>query len=157
VNTHISTQKAKSLALFTSVATVLALSAMVATPWLAAPVYADPGNDDKKKECKDKVPKKEVCKPDKKKFKKFKFFIDNDSVTLENVKIEIDNGFDQVNKAVAVAKKGNAAAVVVAPVSINNAVVIQICVEDCHQETVVAQDNTNVIEVNIAQDGSVNF
>ncbi len=139
-----STPKTKSLVLFASVGTVLVLSAIMATPWLAA-TNADataPNNNNK---------------PPKFEKKKFQFNIDNDSAELKKVKITIDNGFDQVNKAVAVAKNGNAAAVVVAPVSINNAVVIQVCAGDCHQETVVAQDNTNVIEVNIAQGGSVIF
>jgi hypothetical protein len=56
--------------------------------------------------------------------KKFKFIIGNDSLTVKNFKITIDNGFEQTNKAVAVAKNGSAAAVIVAPVSINNAVLI---------------------------------
>jgi|SRR5918997_2669869 hypothetical protein len=64
VNT--STQKAKSLSVLIPTAAVLVLSAMLATPWLAAaPVYADGSNNDKcdKKydddKCKDKKKKKD--------------------------------------------------------------------------------------------------
>jgi hypothetical protein len=60
-NTDTSTQKVKTLSVFIPTAAVLVLSAMLATPWLAAvPVYA--GGDD---EC-DKDKDKDKCKDDKK-------------------------------------------------------------------------------------------
>jgi hypothetical protein len=77
--------------------------------------------------------------------KKFKFIIGNDSLTVKNFKITIDNGFEQTYKAVAVAKNRSAGAAIVAPVSINNAVVINMCAENCVQKTFLAQENENKI------------
>jgi hypothetical protein len=65
VNTHMSTSKAKSLAVFVPVGAVLVFSAMLATPWLAAPAYADShdGYCDPKYDPKCPPPKDDKCDP----------------------------------------------------------------------------------------------
>jgi hypothetical protein len=68
LNTDTSTQKVKTLSVFIPTAAILVLSAMLATPWLAAvPAYA--GGDDDDDKCK-KDKKDDKCKKDDDKKKK---------------------------------------------------------------------------------------